>query len=514
VSFSWYVYTSHSPAELSASLDRFRARVDEVGLGERLDYDPLACVSIGGAGVDERLTSLSEDERALLPPALLKQLENARSTLEIEDPLVGAGTPEEVGLLVLLLSEVQPGVIWWGRYLTIADTLRELGQRGSDLFLARRRRATSQPRPRARRRVREASVQPGLVTLSPSDRALLRPRRQHLAEWRDRAGDASLLERRRTLFAATNRFPRCLCKAPPRAVELPLARIRDSVRASAAETVPGGPGPEARRLVERIAVDADWLDAEAALALALAPQTYRDQVDVANDLLWLIASAIGLPRAMRALVAAAAISVERRKIRHHDAPMLQHWVRCGGGSCESNLGLWDELRLILCTCSDADYDEARRTAGELRAQVPPVIRCALAYVFPDLSAWAHEDARADRWSACWGFQYPRRPHFLLAAAMTDPTLLATRVAELRYQALPYALDVIDIGGADLAAPILEIVEGLVAGDYDMDPFILRGVRAVSCVATQPVADWLAKWQRDPRVQRVAEQFFRSHPELE
>jgi hypothetical protein len=55
-------------------------------------------------------------------------------------------------------------------------------------------------------------------------------------------------------------------------------------------------------------------------------------------------------------------------------------------------GIWLDLRKRLTVCADGEYESCRHTADSLRRTVPLHLRCSLAYVFPQETSWATEDA--------------------------------------------------------------------------------------------------------------------------
>jgi hypothetical protein len=55
---------------------------------------------------------------------------------------------------------------------------------------------------------------------------------------------------------------------------------------------------------------------------------------------------------------------------------------------------WETLRAAIAGADEAEHAAAKDAANELRAAAPSVVRCAIAFAFPDEPSWADEEARA------------------------------------------------------------------------------------------------------------------------
>jgi len=88
------------------------------------------------------------------------------------------------------------------------------------------------------------------------------------------------------------------------------------------------------------------------------------------------------------------------------------------------VGVWGPLRGAVARADDATYRRAVSVAERIRETAEPELRCAIAFAFPDESAWAREEARG--WLARIG-ESPDWSGYLLLASLDDAALLGEMV---------------------------------------------------------------------------------------
>ncbi len=136
------------------------------------------------------------------------------------------------------------------------------------------------------------------------------------------------------------------------------------------------------------------------------------------------AAAAGPAFAVEALVEAAAYVVQGQKTK--DLALVPYTIaQYHPGSIVSDLEMgrikpWWILRRILATAREEEWESARQTAERRRAGASPALRCALAYLFPDVPAWAEDEARQAL--AVAGSSLPKYASALLATVRDGPLL--------------------------------------------------------------------------------------------
>jgi len=158
--------------------------------------------------------------------------------------------------------------------------------------------------------------------------------------------------------------------------------------------------------------------------------------------------------AVEALVEAASYAVEGNNLK--DMTLVLHagfWssvsieARLRGGSIKP----WRILRRILATVRMEEWESARQVAERLRSGATPAVRCGLAYLFPDVSEWAEDEARQAFGAA--GSPLPQYASVLLPATVRDGPLLDWLVTGVG----PFP--VLDSGNPDFLGTALSMVDG-------------------------------------------------------